>query len=222
MYPQRCLALLHPILAKKLKCRHTKNNSNKNIDLQKEKRLTSSEEQHYLQTLKISHKVTTAFFIPFSYKSLQNDSYDNNLIIITVLIAPVPSLIFNAVFAPVFVIEGFQVRKQNIWSHTYCTTCTIYLLRVLVIKKKLKCGFNNLAWCACAKPSLQKQTGETLQRKAETNKTSKMKSGLVITYPVAMHQLPEPFCIILKVGKMKGGGWGNIGIKQNLIFKHKS
>lgn len=80
----------------------------------REKTLMSSEVQHYLQTLKISHKVTTAFFIPFSYKSLQNDNYDNNLIIITVLIAPVPSLIFNAVFVPVFVIEGFQVRKQNL------------------------------------------------------------------------------------------------------------
>lgn len=102
-----------PYPCKKQKYRHTKN-SNKNIDLQKEKTLMSSEEQHYLQTLKISHKVTTAFFIPFSYKSLQNDNYDNNLIIITVLIAPVPSLIFNAVFAPVFVIEGFQVRKQNL------------------------------------------------------------------------------------------------------------
>lgn len=100
-----------PYPCKKRKYRHTKNNSNKNIDLQKEKKktLVSSEEQHYLQTLKISHKVTTAFFIPFSYKSLQNDNYDN-LIIITVLIAPVPSLVFNAVFTPVFAIEDFQVR----------------------------------------------------------------------------------------------------------------
>jgi len=74
MYPQRCLALLHPILAKKTKTkkktqqkyRHTKN-SNKNIDLQKEKKKTfrSSEEQHYLQTLKISHNVTTAFSFHF-------------------------------------------------------------------------------------------------------------------------------------------------------------
>lgn len=110
-----------PYPCKKQKYRHTKNNGNKIIDLQKEKKKTqrSSEEQHYLQTLKISHKVTTAFFIPFSYKSLQNDNYDNNLIIITVLIAPVPSLIFSAVFTPLFVMEGFHLRQQNLRSHAY-------------------------------------------------------------------------------------------------------
>lgn len=39
--------------------------------------MRSSGEQHYIQTLKISHNVTTAFSFLF-LKSLQNDNLNNN------------------------------------------------------------------------------------------------------------------------------------------------
>lgn len=39
--------------------------------------MRSSEEHHYIQTLKISHNVTTAFSFLF-LKSLQNDNLNNN------------------------------------------------------------------------------------------------------------------------------------------------
>lgn len=67
MYPQRCLALLHPILAKTEIETYKEQQQQKILTYKKRKTLRSFEEQHYLQTLKISNKVTTAFLIQFSY-----------------------------------------------------------------------------------------------------------------------------------------------------------